>query len=168
MIKVRKALQQEPLWSVRKVEWSLLLGVVVVLALLFSRQVHLMQGQGELAAIRSTLGALRTAFVLDHLHKQVVDQTSPVALVQRNPFELLQRRPVNYLGEMSAAQAVAAPVGSWVYDAACACVGYMPIYAQWFDSPSGDVMAWYRVGGAPGPLQLTAKENYVWQGQVLN
>jgi len=30
-------------------------------------------------------------------------------------------------------------------------------------------VAWYRVEGAAGvPLQLTAKELYLWQGQVIN
>lgn len=69
---------------------------------------------------------------------------------------------------MSAVQAATVPAGSWVFDPLCTCVGYVPIYAQWFDSSSGDVMAWYQVSGAPGPLQLTPKEAYVWQEQVMN
>jgi hypothetical protein len=150
------------------VEWSLLAGVIVVLALVFVRQVRVIQGQGELAAVKSTLGALRTALVIDHLQKNAVAGNSSVALTQRNPFELLQRRPVNYVGEMTRVEAVAAPAGSWVFEPVCACVGYLPIYAQWFDSPSGDAMAWYQLSGAPGPLQLVAKEAYVWQDQLIN
>lgn len=149
-------------------EWSLLLAVLVVLVLVFARQVRVMRAQGELAAVRSTLGALRTALVIDHLRKNVMDGSSSVARVQRNPFELLQRRPANYLGEMTPAQAVAAPAGSWVFDPDCACVGYVPMDPQWFDSPSGEAMAWYQLQGAPGPLQLLAKEAYVWQGLVMN
>lgn len=152
------------------VEWSLLAGLILVLTLVFVHQMRVLQGQAELAAVKSTLGALRVALVIDHLHNNVVAGTSPVVSAQHNPFELLQRHPVNYRGEMTAAEAAAAPApaGSWVFDPVCACVGYLPMHAQWFDSPSGDIMAWYRVEGAPGPLQLTAKEAYVWQGQVMN
>jgi hypothetical protein len=151
-------------------EWSLLAGVIVMLALVFAHQVRVVQGQAELAAVKTTLGALRTALVIDYLQKKVASESSSVAFAQRNPFELLQRQPVNYLGEMTraAAAAAAAPAGSWVFDPVCACVGYLPIYTQWFDSPSGDAIAWYQVSGAPGPLQLTAKQAYVWQGQVMN
>lgn len=150
------------------VEWGLLAGVIVVLVLVFARYVRVIQGQGELAAVKSTLGALRTALVIDYLHRNVAAPNSPVSLAQHNPFELLQRKPVNYVGEMTTADAVFVPSGSWVFDPVCACAGYMPMYAQWFDSPNGDVMAWFRLDGAPGPLQLTAKEAYVWQDQVMN
>lgn len=150
------------------VEWLLLALLIVVLLLLFSREARLVQGQAERAAVKATLGALRTALVLDHLQRQVARGKSSVASVQHNPFELLQRRPLNYLGERSAAQALAAPAGSWVFDPLCTCVGYVPIYAEWFDSPSGELMAWYQIRGAPGPLQLVAKEAYGWQGERLN
>lgn len=149
-------------------EWSLVAGVIVVLALIFAWQVRMLQGQAELSVVRTTLGALRTALVIDYLQKKVASGNSSAALTQRNPFELLQRRPVNYFGEMTAVEAVPVPAGSWVFDPVCICVGYLPIYAQWFDSPSGEAMAWYQVSGEPGPLQLTAKEAYVWQGQVMN
>ena len=167
MAKDRTLPQDVPSWS-RLAEWSFVAGTIVVLALVFVRQVRVVQGQGELAAVKSTLGALRTALVIDHLHKSVSLGTGLVASAQRNPFELLQRRPVNYLGEMTRDGAEMAPAGSWVFDAVCACVGYRPIYVQWFDSPSGDVMAWYQVSGAPGPFQLTAKEAYIWQDQLMN
>ena len=65
MTKDRSAPQPAPFWSVRIVEWSLLAAVIVLLVLLFARQVRVIQGQGELAAVKSTLGALRTALVLD-------------------------------------------------------------------------------------------------------
>ena len=106
--------------------------------------------------------------MFDHLRKKVASENPSVAPAQHNPFELLQRRPLNYLGQMSAAQAAAVPAGSWVFDPICVCVGYLPIYAEWFASPSGDGMAWYQVSGAPGPLQVTPKEAYVWQEQVMN
>jgi hypothetical protein len=28
-------------------------------------------------------------------------------------------------------------------------------------------MAWFHVDGAPGPLQLNARENYAWQNSSL-
>lgn len=164
----RTAPQPAPLWGVRMLEWSLLAAVVVVLVLLFAREVRVIKGQGELAAIKSTLGALRTALVVDHLQNKVMTGSSLVALAQRNPFELLQRQPANYAGEVTLAQAAAAPPGSWVFDPLCVCIGYIPTDSQWFDSPSGEAMAWYQLRGAPGPLQLVAKEAYIWQGRVMN
>lgn len=154
--------------SLRMVEWSLVAGLILVLILAFARQVSVLRGQAELSTVKMALGTLRTAFVLDHLQNKVASSTSPVVLVQHNPFELLQRYPVNYLGEMTAAAAQTVPGGSWVFDPVCACVGYLPIDAEWLESPGDDVMTWFRVDGAPGPLQLTAKKAYVWQGQVMN
>lgn len=150
------------------VEWSILAVVILLLLLVFVRQVWVVKGQAELAAVKTTLGALRTAFVLDHLHNEVRSRASPVGLVQHNPFELLQRHPVNYRGEVTAAAAAAVPAGSWVFDPVCTCVGYLPMHAEWLDSPSGAAMVWYEVSGEPGPLQLTAKEIYTWHGQELN
>lgn len=150
------------------IEWSLVAALILLLALVFTYKVHVVRGQAELAAIKTTLGALRTTFVIDHLQKHVMSGNSSVALTQHNPFELLQHYPVNYIGEMTRAEAEAAPAGTWVFDPVCVCIGYLPIYPEWLDSPSGDLMAWYRIEGAPGPLQLTAKEAYLWQGQVLN
>lgn len=149
-------------------EWSLLAVVIVVLAFLFLREIRVMQGQGELAAVKTTLGALRTAFVIDHLQKNVAAAKSTIPLTQHNPFELLQRRPGNYAGEMHPTQSISPPAGTWIFDADCSCVGYSPIYEQWFDSPNGDAIAWFEVTGAPGPLQLQARQAYVWQGQVMN
>jgi len=153
-------------WNQRLAEWSMLALVIVLLLGVLAYKVREVHGQAELATVRSTLGNLRTAFVLDHLRRSVPSGTG--AAVQNNPFELLERRQPNYFGEASAAQALAAPAGSWVFDAACVCAGYLPLDTQWLQSPTGDVMAWYQISGAPGPLQLSAKEAYVWQGQVMN
>ena len=151
-------------------EWSLLAGVVVVLGLVFARQVRVVQGQAELAAVKSVLGGLRTALVLDYAHRHSAGGVPVKLKTQRNPFGLLELRPLNYLGEMTAAQMAAEPVPApgWVFDPVCVCVGYLPLDAQWFDSPSGDFVAWYQVSGAPGPSQLTAKEAYRWQGQRMD
>ena len=149
------------------VQWSLLAAVIVVLIFIFVRHVRVLQGQAELSTVKSTLQVLRMGLLIDHLQNSLTAGQSSVALRQRNPFELFQQRPSNYLGEMSRAQAALAPGGSWVYDGDCACVGYLPLNDQWFDSPSGDVMAWYAVNNALGPLRLTAKESYVWQGRAI-
>ena len=153
-------------WNQRLVEWSMLALVIALLLGVFAYKVREVHAQAELASVRSTLGNLRTAFVLDHLRRSVPSGAG--AALQSNPFELLERRQPNYFGEASAAQALAAPAGSWVFDAACVCVGYLPLNAEWLQSPNGDVMTWYQISGAPGPLQLTAREAYVWQGQAMN
>jgi hypothetical protein len=158
---------KRPFLSLHLIEWSLVAALIVALALVFTYKVHVVRGQAELAAVKSTLGALRTALVIDHLHTSVTAGAS-AASSQPNPFALLQRRPSNYFGQWRAADAETVSGGSWVFDQDCVCVGYLPIYPEWLDSPSGDTMAWYRVEGAPGPRQLTAKEAYRWQGQVLN
>jgi hypothetical protein len=157
-----------PFLNLRLVEWSLVAMLIVALMLVFLHQVRVVQRQAELAAVRTTLGALRTAFVIQHLQLRSTSPGQPVVAAQRNPFELLQSRPANYVGETRGAVQVVVPPGHWVFDAACNCVGYMPADATEFDSPSGDAMAWYRVEAVSGPLQLTPKEAYVWQGQAMN
>lgn len=166
MVIDRRAPKELPSWS-RLVEWSVLGGVVVVLAVVLARQVRDVQAQAEFAAIQSTLGALRTAYVIDYSHKNML-KGGRLTMQQRNPFELLDQYPVNYRGVMSAAEAVNAVGSGWVFDPKCVCVGYLPLDEKWLNSPSGDVMAWYHVSSVPGPLQLTAKEAYVWQGKRLN
>lgn len=155
-------------WTGRVANWSLMAVLIVVLVGVFVRQSRVVQGQAELAAVRSTLGALRTAFVIDHLKKHLASSRSSVEFVQRNPFELLQSHPVNYAGEMSQLQALGAPGGSWVFDPNCVCVGYVPTNSTWLEGTSDGFMVWYRVSGAPGPLQLNAKERYLWQEQLIN
>jgi hypothetical protein len=150
------------------VEWSIVALVIVLLVLVFSQRMRVLQGQAELAAVRTTLGALRTSLVLEHLRKSAALEDTSAELAQHNPFELLQHYPGNYFGEMSAKQAQTMPAGGWVFDPDCVCVGYLPIWGEWFDSPSGELMAWYRVRAESGPLQLVAREKYLWQGEVLN
>jgi hypothetical protein len=155
-------------WS-RTIEWALAGLVVAVLVVVFTRHMRVVQGQGEYAAVKTTLGALRTALVIDYLHRHADPAfDASVAKEPRSPFDLLQYRPVNYAGIVTARQALAVAPGSWVYDPACPCVGYRPVDDDWFDSPSGEPLAWYMLGGAPGPLQLTARERYLWQDQVLD
>jgi hypothetical protein len=151
----------------RMLEWLLVSLVILGLVYVYSRQMESMRVQVESSAIRSTLGALRTSFVLSHLKGIVKAGKSALEPIQQNPFELLEKHPANYRGEMGAEQALQAPAGSWVFDPVCVCVGYLPIWSESFESPSGERMAWFQVSG-PEPLQLTAKEAYRWQGQLIN
>ncbi|MDD5029377.1 MAG: hypothetical protein PHH58_07750 [Rhodoferax sp.] len=157
-----------PLNQVRVVEWSLLGLLIVALIVTFLHKSTVMQRQAEVATVQSTLGALRTAFVIDHLQRQARHHAQDVAVVQRNPFQLLQQRPRNYWGEATSADMASVPPGNWVFDAHCACVGYLPTDAAELVSPSGAAVAWYQVTGVDGVFELTAKERYVWRGRLLN
>jgi hypothetical protein len=152
-------------------EWTLLLLLILVVFLLFARQVNLIRGQAELSAIQSTLGALRTALVLDQVQRSVQGSVqggaSTVASGQRNPFDLLQARPLNYRGAFQAQSLAALAPGSWVFDSDCPCVGYLPMDGQWLHSPNGDVMLWYQLKGAGSVMQLDAREHYLWQGLAV-
>jgi hypothetical protein len=149
------------------VEWSLLLLVILVVAGVFVRQFRYVQGQGELAAVKTTLGALRTALLLDHLKRAVED---PAALrpVQRNPFLLLEPVPANYAGALASAKGQGLRPGSWVFDAFCNCIGYEPLYPQALDLPSDAPALWFRVSAPPGPLQIQAMQTTLWQGQSVD
>lgn len=157
----------KPLWSGRLVEWCAVAAVVLVLMGLFDRQVQVVQSQGEFAAVKSTLGALRTALVLDFLQKTLHTTRPNVVAQQRNPFLLLTAVPANYAGEFGVLHMEAVAPGSWVFDPDCSCVGYLPLYPHGQEGSVPSQAIWFKVGGAPGPLQITATDTYVWQGQVL-
>lgn len=153
----------------RVAEWGAAALVVVVLVVVFMRHMRVVQGQSEQAAVRTTLGALRTALVIDHLQRSLEAQAGlPVAKEPRSPFDLLQYRPPNYIGVADTRKALTVPPGTWVFDPACPCIGYRPLDDHWLNSPSGETMAWYQLSGAPGPLQLIPRENYLWQDQILD
>ena len=130
------------------------------------------QAQVEGAAIKTNLGGLRTALVIDYLAQQVavshgIGRANPGVAVQPNPFLLLHRMPANYVGEMRVADAANLPPGSWLFDSTCTCIAYRPLYPEWLSSPSGSDVLWFDVVGAPGPLQLAPREAYVWKGELL-
>ena len=136
------------------------------------RDIGDVQAQVEGSAIKTNLGGLRTAFVIDYLAQQTaVSQAggppSQGTAVHPNPFLLLHRMPSNYVGEMNMAEAMNLPPGSWLFDPACLCIGYRPLYPEWLGSPSGASMLWFDVVRSPGPLQLMPREAYVWKGEVL-
>jgi hypothetical protein len=154
--------------SSRIVEWGILAAVVVVLITVFGRQMQVVQGQAERGAILSTLGTLRTAFVIAHLRANSTTNTTPVASQQRNPFLLLERVPANYVGELGIQKIIAAPPGSWAFDPDCGCIGYLPLYPQWLQSPPDAQAIWFRISPGPGALSISVLNNYVWQGQALD
>lgn len=157
-----------PLWSGRLVEWGMVGSVLLVCAGVFEHHMREVQGLAERAAVQSTLGALRTALVVDQLEKAVHASRSPVVVSQRNPFLLLKPVPANYAGEFGVLQLEGVAPGSWVFDPACVCIGYRPRYAQGLESPAGAQAAWFAVSGTQGVPQIMARETYVWQGQVVN
>ncbi len=148
-------------------EWSIVVAVIATLGFVLGRQKDEIQAKAELAAVKYTLGSLRTALILDYMQRTVRAGNGAPTSARQNPFDLLERKPANFQGEVSAAQASRALAGSWVFDPACPCVGYRPHYSPGFNSASGDDMAWFKLAGAPGPLELTARESYVWQGTAL-
>jgi hypothetical protein len=150
----------------RLLEWSLILVVVLLASGFFVREFRFVQGQGELAAVKTTLGALRTALLLDHL-KRAVDGKADTAALQRNPFLLLAPVPANYAGALSSMQGQVPQPGSWVFDAYCHCIGYEPLYPQALATQSDAPAVWFRVSAPPGPLQITAMQSYFWLGQPL-
>ncbi len=149
----------------RAFEWGLLLVVVLGLVLFFLQQAHQVQGQAELASIRSTLGALRMTAVQDDLRARVSGQGDRPVSAQSNPFELLQFRPGNYLGALDAAQSLTVRPGSWWFDPDCVCVVYAPLEPHWLVGASGAARLRFRVVQRAGPWELDALEPYVWQGQ---
>ncbi len=154
-------------WSRRMVEWTIVLAVVLAVILLLIRQANVVKGQAELAAIRSTLAALRTALVIDHLQRSTGQTDQPVAVVQRNPFLLLQNRMPNYAGVMASREVEALRPGAWMFAPDCACLAYRPVDDAWFFSPDGSGVAWFEVSAPPGPLLVSARAAYRWQDDLI-
>lgn len=149
-------------------EWGLLGAVILVLLLVFLQQAQRVQGQAERAAIQSVLGALRTAAVLQDLQRRAAGAPDTAPQRVPDPFELLQQPPSNYRGRLDTAQAMATAPGSWFFDPACGCIGYVPREPRWLERPSGAALLRFRVLQPGGPLQLKALESYVWQGVALD
>lgn len=152
----------------RSAEWSLLVVTILVLIGVFGQQFRVVQAQGELAAIKSTVGALRTALVIDHLKHAVGPGPQFVGISQRNPFLVLDHIPANYAGVLIELNAEAVPPGNWVFDSFCHCVGYQPMYPYALDGARDAAMVWFRVSDPPGPLQITPLQAYRWQGELVN
>ena len=149
------------------VEWGVLAVLVIVLLGFLGHHVRTIQGQAERAGVVATLGALRTALVIDHLQRVATQTTGVSPSSNANPFLLLQSLPLNYRGEVTLTQALEAPPGSWVFDPQCRCVGYLPLDTAWHSVSEGVSILWFRVGEGPGVRGLTAQAHYAWQGLVI-
>ncbi len=168
---LRPVPQPSPVWNRRLTEWGLIALLVIALAAVLARQVREVRGQAELAHIKSTLGALRTALVLAHLETAAASRpggSQVVAPVQRNPFAALRPPLANYVGLADPQALALMPGGRWVFDPDCGCVGYRPAEAALLESPQDAVALWFRVGASTGPTQITALQPYVWMGQFVD
>jgi hypothetical protein len=144
-------------------EWCLLAKVILVLFGYFLREFRTVQAQGEAAAVKSTLGSLRTALLLDFLQREANHTAASVA-VQRNPFLLLDNVPENYAGLLDSAKGKTLQGGTWVFDTYCVCIGYEPLNTQGLSVEETASTLWFRVGAPPGPLQINAMQAYRWAG----
>jgi len=143
----------------RLLEWLLVALLVLVLIGAFVHYSRSVQIQAELSAIKSTVGALRVALVVDHL-KQQAAALKTVSDARVNPFQLLGRVPGNYVGEVTLSQSSLVPPGGWVFAPDCVCVGYRPQDASALDGAPVDGLVWFEVRRNHGLLQLFPKENY--------
>jgi hypothetical protein len=143
----------------------LLLLILLVLGF-YAREFRTVQAQGEAAAVQTTLGALRTALLIDHL-AGAVDGTATIRAAQPNPFLRLDQLPANYAGVRDPRPGQLQQAGTWVFDAQCRCIGYEPLYPRDLNTPADAPALWFRISTPPGPLHLSALQGYVWQGQRL-
>jgi len=155
-------------WRNRAFEWGVLGVSTIALVGIFGHKMQVVRGQAELAAVKSTLGALRTALVIDHMHSVISPSHTSHSNSGKNPFDLLERQPANYLGTITNIIPLDAPTGSWVFDAVCRCVGYVPTNVGWIESPAGAQAMWFKVTGAQKPFLITPTERYVWQGLTID
>ena len=151
----------------RVLEWGLFGAVLLVLVLVFLHQSRAVQGQAELAAIKTTVAALRTAAVVQYVQSQASGRAVVVASAQRNPFIFLDLQPANYRGEIEAPQSATVVPGHWYFELPCDCVAYVPMSGAWVPPPGGDGLLRFRVVRGTGPLQFVAVADYWWQGEPV-
>jgi len=154
------------------VEWGVLALCIAVVTGVLWRYGQQVRAQSERAAVQSTLGALRTALVLDYVRSLVPagkKGAAPVAITAPppNPFELVQQATVRYAGEVPAALLQEVAGGQWVFDKRCGCVGYKPQDASVLDAPSGAQAVWFIVERTAAAPQMRPLQPYVWAGVPL-
>lgn len=149
------------------VEWSILAVVVLGIAGVFGYYAQRVHSQAERAAVLTTLGALRTALVVQHL-QQVASGEAQVAQIGANPFEVLGQYPSNYAGLVQGRDVGAVAPGQWVVDAQCGCIGYKPLYRDWLESDDQLEALWFQRRNGGTVAILVALDRYVWQGQLIN
>ncbi len=152
-------------WERRLIEWGVLGLLVLALAGNLAYYTYRVQGLAERAAVQTTLGALRTALVLDRLRQFVPSGGTHVT--SANPFAALEAMPANYAGQVSERDTVATRAGSWVFDAGCVCIGYKPLRPEWLEGAPGPQILWFRVVEQAGVRQLEPMDSYLWQGEAV-
>jgi hypothetical protein len=166
------AVNPRPLWDSRWIEWGTLLALILVVSSVLWRYGQQVRGQAERAAVQSTLGALRTALVLNHVHA-ALPGTDKASVSRRadstlpNPFTLLQSPAANYAGEVPPALLQEVPPGRWVYDRGCTCIGYKPQDDAALGTAAGAQALWFVLHSDGAAPQLRPLQPYVWDGQVL-
>lgn len=169
----RMAVNPRPLWESRWVEWGTLLVLILVVLSVLWRYGQQVRGQAERAAVQSTLGALRTALVLDHTHAMLTGAGKALGVRQGdvvlpNPFTLLQSPAANYAGEVPPALLQEVPAGRWVYDRRCACIGYKPQDEAALGATEGAQALWFLLHSEGAAPQLRPMQAYVWDGQLVD
>jgi hypothetical protein len=154
-------------FSRRALEWGMVAVVVLLVAGYFFREFRLVQAQGEMAAVQSTLGSLRTALLLDFLQREA--KHTPVDVtVQRNPFLLLDHVPGNYAGVLDSSKGRSIQAGTWVFDSYCVCIGYEPLNTMGLNTQEYAPALWFRISAPPGPLLINPTQKYQWAGQTVD
>lgn len=152
--------------SRRVLEWGLLGAAILLLVVVFLRQARLVQDQAERAAVRTTLAAMRTAAVLQHIQASTGKSDGSAVQPLQNPFATLQSLPLNYLGELDVRRLPEDMTG-WFFDPACRCVGYARAQTVWFPMSDAAQLLLFQVRGGSGPLQLFAMDDYLWRGELV-
>jgi len=147
-----------PDWG-RPLEWLTVASLLLALIGAFVHYSRSVQNQAELSAIKSTVGALRVAMVVEHLRQQAASSKN-ASDAGVNPFKLLSQSPASYVGEVVLAQSSLVPPGGWLFAPDCVCVGYRPQDASALDGAPVDGLVWFEVRRNHGLLQLFPKENY--------
>jgi hypothetical protein len=173
-----KAGRQIPLFFTgRSFEWALVAAVLLVLIGVFLREFQKVQAYAERASVKTTLGALRIAIVVDYVQAQtagVQPQTTPTVTsaqhtAVKNPFLLLAQPPKVSTPTETAAFESSVPAGFWVFEATCRCIGYRPQHEHGRAALGRSGMVWFNlVHHGSGPNQLVAQEAYEWNGELLN
>ncbi|MDZ7890470.1 MAG: hypothetical protein U5L73_01785 [Rhodoferax sp.] len=156
-------------WNSRWVEWGILTLCIAIATAVLWRYGQQVRAQTERAAVQSTLGALRTALVLDYVQSMLPQRKStggPVAAngIVPNPFGMLQQPAANYAGEVPAALLQEVAPGRWVFDQRCGCIGYKPLEQGGLDAPAGVQAIWFMVESTAAAYQLRPIQAYVWGG----
>ena len=153
-------------WNYRVVQWLVFLVFLSVVALVLARKAQEVQALAELTVVKSTVGALRTAMILEHARQQT-DRAAATQPACENPFDCLEGLPLQYVGALPLERADTVAPGSWFYDSACPCVGYRLIYPHWLTEPSGRTFIAWRVEPTRGSPTLRPLEAYQWLEERL-